>query len=89
MKPTPSLAAVAKDLIDLKVKPTDSFASLRRRFFTIMRKHGVKQGTKIKGGGILCNNPDWQGAEDIFAARLRSAFEWAAICDEIPKDLQS
>lgn len=88
MSRQPLLSAVAADLIDLKVKPTDSFATLQRQFYRIMRRHGVKQGTKTATGGILCNNPDWQGAQDIFLARVASTYEWEMTCAKTPKDLR-
>lgn len=81
------LGAVAHELINMPVKPEDSLHTLRQRFYSIMRKHGVKQGTETENGGRLCNNPDWQGAEDIFAARLHSELTMMALMHDVPKDL--
>lgn len=84
------LGPVTHELINLSVTPKDSLYSLRERFYQIMRKHGVKQGTKNSDGtGILRNNPDWQGAEDIFAATLSRELTMMALLSDVPKDLRS
>lgn len=88
--PLGSLDAVAQDIIHMPVdRETDSFNSIRNKFYDIMRKHSIKQGTKLpEGKGTVRNNPAWQGAEDMFIARVYGELQFQFSMSETPEDLE-
>lgn len=84
-----SFAAVAHDLVNMPVNQKDTLVALRKRFYRIMRKHNVKQGTRLPDGRIRCNNPEWQAAEDIYAQRVHSELNLMSLLNAVPNDLIS
>lgn len=86
-----SLAKVFSDIQDIKIKKSDSFNTMRRKFYDVMRKHGIKQGTKNKHGQLMVNNPEWQASEFLFEEQIRSfvALTLCLECFETPKDLEA
>jgi hypothetical protein len=60
------MSAVAKEIIFMKVNDNDTIADLRNRFFDIMRKHGIKDGTKREDGSIIGANFEWTMCESLF-----------------------
>lgn len=82
-----NLAEIYKDLQDIKIEPTDSFQSSLDKFYSVMRKWGVKQGTWTKGGGRLCDNPEWSMLWAVYREnKILSLDVWMAL-SEPPKDL--
>ncbi len=85
-----NLAKVFKDIQDLQIKPSDSFNSIRRKFFDLMRKHGIKQGTKLPSGGTECNNPEWEACEQLLERKIVDSYTWERCSSfKTPKDLES
>ena len=85
------LSKVFSDIQDLPIKNSDSFNKIRRKFYDIMRKHGIKQGTRNRNGSIAVNNPEWQAAEWLLEERIRNfvALELCLDCFKTPKDLEA
>ncbi len=84
-----NLAKVFKEIQNLQIKPSDSFNSIRRKFFDVMRKYGIKQGTKTKHGTEL-NNPEWEACEQLLERKIMSDYTWERCSSfKTPKDLQS
>lgn len=71
----------------MPVKDTDSLAALKKKFFRIMRKYGVKKGTQTKSG-YICNRFEWTVCQDKFIHSLMSRFNLNLEFEEVPKDLQ-
>ena len=86
-----SLAKVFLDIQEIKIKKSDSFNTMRRKFYDVMRKHGIKQGTRNKDGQLMVNNPEWQASEFLFDEQIRSfiALTLCLDCFETPKDLEA
>lgn len=67
------MSAVAKDIILLKFKPTMTLQQVESRFYRIMRKHGIKEGTK-SGNGRITNNFEWTMCQILFLQRVQDYF---------------
>lgn len=86
----PNLPKIFEDINSLKIKPSDSFNSVRRKFFDIMRKHSIKQGTKLPNGAIECNNPEWEACEQLLERKIIDSYTWERCSSfKTPKDLES
>ncbi len=81
------LSSLAEDIIKIKFKETDTARDMERKFFKVLRKHGIKKGRK-SGNGIIMNNFEWTVCRELFLDRVRSFFEWREFdSDNTPKDL--
>jgi len=79
---------VSKDLIDIKITSRASFRSMKNEFWKIMRKHGIKRGTKSKDGSVLGNNFEWTICENLFLLRVQNLFMFDSALGNISKDLK-
>lgn len=87
--PCASIGAVAKDIIAMKVADGDTSVVLLRRFYAIMRRHGIKQGTKnANGTGRICDNFEWTGAKAIFNEHVEQERFFHPALIRVPKDLE-
>jgi hypothetical protein len=79
---------VAKEIINIKFDSKMTINQCMKKFFDIMRKYGIKQGTEV-GNSIIQDNFDWTMCYTLFIRCLRdfimSQFTWAG---KIPKDLE-
>lgn len=85
------MSQVAKDIIDAtqSVKGKNQ-KQLRKVFYEIMRKYGIKQGTWTKGKtGRLVNNPEWVMCEELFWGQVSSMNHFDILLDTPPEDLQA
>ncbi len=82
------IGAVTQAIIGIKVAPTDSMDALRAQLYRVLRKHGIKQGTKLPGGGLQCNNYEWTGAMAIFDEHVTQERRLHYHLGEVPKDLR-
>jgi len=80
--------SVAKNIIDMEFKNSDTIGTIKRRFYSIMRRHGIKLGER-DNGGITIANPEWTMAKRLFASRVADHFTWIGIFEDIPKDLEA
>jgi cell shape-determining protein MreC len=84
---------VSKDILSLKFKRSDTFNSYLKKFYEIMRKHGIKQGKPTcndKGEeiGHIVANYEWTAAYTLFLDQINKFFVWEDIFNnKIPKDL--
>ena len=84
------ISLIAKDIITMKIKGSDSFDSVMKKFYKIMMKHNIAMGTKDKCGAILCNNYEWTMCKDLFMGKVKSYFEITDLfgSQKIPKKLR-
>jgi len=82
------MSAVAEDIIGLKFKPKMTLLQVQKLFYKVMRKHGIKEGTK-SGNGITIANFEWTMCKELFLSMLVSHFHIGPLCwAETPKDLE-
>lgn len=81
------LEIVSSEIIALKFKNSMTITKALNMFYDIMRKHGIKQGTK-SGNGIRKNNYEWTICWTLFASQLQSHFMWTNLFT-VPKDLNN
>lgn len=55
-------------------------------FYEVMRKHGIKEGTRT-GGGRLIANPEWVMCLELFTASAFYNLRMGLMVEEIPEDL--
>ena len=81
-----AMGVVFHDINAIKVEMTDSFESLMNKFYSIMRKHGICQGTK-SDNGVCVSNPEWIMCFETFKMHKILAFDLFLILNEPPVDL--
>jgi hypothetical protein len=82
------ISKVAKDIISLELKPGMTLAQVEGKFYRLMRKYGIRQGTK-SGNGVVCDNFEWSMCKELFLSRVRDYFEFDRfLLKAAPKDLQ-
>ena len=80
---------VAEEIVCIRITNKDTVDSLREKFFGIMRKYNIKQGTSLDGGGVIsCDNYDWIMARTLFLDRVEKHIDWSFMIQETPKDLR-
>lgn len=83
------ISGVAKDIINMKFKPTTSLEQCLRMFYALMRKHGIKEGT-VNGTGRSVSNFEWTMAQELFLARIRDYVQMDMLFNsKTPKDLEA
>ena len=92
-KHSADIRAVAKDIIELKFKKTDTLSDCNKKFFAIMKKHGIKQGMPYfndegKEVGTTCDNYEWTICRELFFSRIEDFFVLENLLGNIPKDLR-
>jgi len=83
---------VAKDIVGLKFKKTDTLKDCMNKFFAVMKKHGIKQGTPSfndegKEVGRTRDNFEWTICKQMFIKQVESFFELDMLFGNIPKEL--
>lgn len=83
------MRAVAKEIIMMKFEDGGTIIKKKRKFYSIMRKYGIKRGTK-KGNAISTNNFEWTLCEDLFLERMKESigFEMSLMFNKTPNDLR-
>jgi len=83
------MSTVAKDIIQLKFKPTMTLQQAETRFYGIMRKYGIKEGTK-SGNSRTVSNFEWTMCQILFLQRLHDYFviDRFLFVNNTPKDLE-
>jgi len=83
------MSKVAEEIINIKIDEHETFVKAYSKFYKIMRKYGIKRGTK-SGNGTTCDNFEWTMCETLFHSRIKSKFElWHFLTCKLPKDLES
>jgi hypothetical protein len=60
---------------------------LFKKFYSIMRKHGIKRGIKVEGG-TQGSTPEWVMCKTLFLSMLESELYFQLLLGEPPKDLR-
>ena len=84
---------VSKDIINIKFDKKDTLKGCLEKFFAILRKYNIHQGTpqfndKGEVVGRACNNYDYTMCQTLFFDRVSAFFEWQLNFEEIPKDIE-
>ncbi|MDD5648832.1 MAG: hypothetical protein PHF86_00175 [Candidatus Nanoarchaeia archaeon] len=77
---------VAKEIVTIEFKKSDTLNDCLNKFYVIMRKYNIKQGTKTENGR-QCNNFEWTLCKQSFEETLKSFFELDDLFGNIPEDL--
>ena len=81
---------VAKDIITCKITRDMSHEQCMKKFYSIMRKHGIKQGEWTEGGGRTTNNFEWTMCFTLFRSVCHDQFLLSDLFGEgMPKDLRA
>lgn len=80
---------IAKEIITMKLTNRDTFKTIYNRFYKIMRKYGIKQGTESKNGNsVLRNNYEWTMCWTLLKSNIDSKVTLDSIFLDVPKNLQ-
>lgn len=80
------LEDVYKDIHAIKIDINDSFKTSLDKFYEVMRKHGICQGTWV-GNGRQCNTPEWCMCFEVFKAHKILSLDIWLMLNEPPEDL--
>jgi hypothetical protein len=85
------MRAISKEIISLKFKNGESLRQCQKKFYDIMRKHGIRQGTAIfdeEGNrkGRAAANFEWTICKELFLHTLMSHLNFQDIFS-VPSDL--
>ena len=85
-----AMSNVAKDIIMVDIKGTESYDELLKLFYDIMLKHGIKQNTKCEGGGMTGDNFEWTMCRTLFLDTANRKFEIESIFfnNSMPEELK-
>lgn len=83
---------ISKSIIELKFKKTDTLKICMDKFYNVMKKHNIKQGTQLlndenKDAGIIGDNYEWTICKQLFFKQIESFFEIDMLFGNIPKRL--
>lgn len=82
-----NLAKINKDIMAIKISHNDSFKTMMNKFYAVMRKWKICQGTWTENGGRICNNYEWTMCFEVFKSHKLLSYDiWLALT-EPPKDL--
>ncbi len=83
------MCSLAEEIIRLEIENSDTIGSIKKRFYSIMRKYGIKEGTMAGKNVRLVANPDWVMAKQLFVSEIADHFRRIGIFESIPKDLEA
>lgn len=84
------IGVIYNEVNSIDIKPTDTHKSSLDKFYKIMRKHGIKQGTWSEDGvGRILSNPEWVMFYDIFKSIIDKHYIFATLLKSPPKDLMA
>lgn len=81
-----NLDAIYKDLLAIKINQTDSFKSSMDKFYAVMRKWGICQGT-WSGNGRAIATAEWNMCFMVFKAHRNGYMDLWQCISTPPKDL--
>ena len=79
---------VAEDIIMMEFKNSDTVGALKRMFYSVVRKHGIRQGDRT-GNARVISNFEWTMAKQLFVSRVTDHLNRIGIFEDIPKDLEA
>lgn len=84
-----NLDGIYKDIMKIKIEPEDSFITSMNKFYEVMRKWGICQGTWLERGGRSCCTPEWNMCYMVFKENKMMQFDmWMTLTDP-PEDLMA
>jgi hypothetical protein len=81
-----NLDEIYRDLLNIKIDANDSFKSSMDKFYEVMRKWGICQGTWSENGRAICN-AEWIMCYQVFKERKLLALNMFLMMAEPPEDL--
>lgn len=86
-----NMSEVANDIIGIKFKKSDTLSGCLKKFYEIMEKHGIKQGTPSFNDngervGRKSNNFEWSMSVELFLSQLSSFLKIQDMFN-VPKNL--
>lgn len=81
-----NLSSIYKDLLAIKISENDTFKSSMDKFYQVMRKWHICQGTWSENGR-LCNTAEWNMCFQVFKINKIMAFDIWLILATPPDDL--
>lgn len=78
---------VAGDIIGIKFEDSDTLQDCMNKFYDIMRKHGIKEGTPSKNGRTVARY-EWTMCFELFKEMLKSYFTVRTLLNDTPEDLK-
>lgn len=82
------LGDIYKDINAIKIEATDSFDTLVKKFYKVMGKHGICQGTWSENGkGRLTDNPEWCMCWNTFKSNIEAKLTLFYLFSNPPKKL--
>jgi hypothetical protein len=80
---------IAKEIINTEFLEDKDLKRIMNKFYKIMRKHGIKQGTWNKEKTYRnCDEFEWTMFKELFISRVKSQLDFSEFLLDIPKDLQ-
>lgn len=84
-----SMSKIAKDIVCFKFRLGMTLKEVEKGFHDLMRKHGIKYGTKHPGEtGVTYANFEWTLCRDLYYNRLRDWLTIRGFLVSVPKDLK-
>lgn len=83
------MRSVAEEIIALEFRNSDTIGTIKRRFYSIMRKYGIKEGVRTGKNTRVVANFEWSMAKHLFVSKVTDHFELIGILESIPKDLEA
>lgn len=80
------MGKVYNDINAIHIDSNDSFDTLLNKFYDVMTKWGICQGTWCENGRTA-NNPEWCICWAVFKDKIDAQFMWIAIMSDPPKHL--
>lgn len=78
---------VTRDINAMKFTPETTLHQIEKKFHRIMRKHGIKHGTKNSNGSVSVSNAAWVICQQLMLSNIPYYFTLERMFDT-PKDLQ-
>lgn len=81
-----NLDEIYQEIMNIKIDANDSFKSMMDKFYSVMRKWGICQGTWSENGRV-CNNAEWNMCFQVFKQHKILAFDIWLTLSNPPEDL--
>jgi hypothetical protein len=85
---TEDLNKIYMDILSIKIDSKDSFESMINKFYEVMRKHGIKHGTKTESGSICVVNAAWNMCWAVYISHKMTALDIWMLLSDVPNDLK-
>ena len=83
-----NMEAIYKELQSIKVEENDTIKILFNKFYDVMRKWGICQGTWTANGRSVCN-AEWCMCQMVFKNNIESQLNLWELMNSVPSDLEA